>query len=206
MADELKDQLKRWGMATVARLAGNDDGFSMGDSVLAKQRDLGMRSKLRKADDHEIVGRDGEERRRYMAAKASMDRCAGCGALLSPTERKCPVCGAAHAGAKLRLAVLPMWAVDPIPARNDAARPFDREPIPVDLVPDDLQWINRALARLAREFPLREMIVREEFCGTGTHEMKAGRVQQRYGGKLTVRQYRTELQRALEWIRGSKAA
>lgn len=180
MADDLKEQLRRWGNATVARLAMNDDGYSTGDSVLAQQVDFGLASRRKKLDEHEIVGRDGRERRQYMARFASSE--------------------------KLKLSILPTWAVDPMPSRNDAGRPFDREPIPVDLVPDELQWINRAMARLVRDMPIRAAILREEFCGTGTQQMKAARVERDYGGKLTVRQYRYELQRALDWMEGKRAA
>lgn len=73
-------------------------------------------------------------------------------------------------------------------------------------VPDELRWIDRALAQLSRETPMRALILREEFCGVGTHRMKAARIEHQYGGTLTVRQYRYELQRALDWMRGRKAA
>ena len=53
---------------------------------------------------------------------------------------------------------------------------------------------------------LRSMVLREEFTGTGTQRMKAGRVARAYGGELTLRQYRAELQRALDWMGGKRAA
>lgn len=179
--DELIAQLKRWGNATVARLAANDDGPSAGDNILAKQRDFGLKSARKHDDERQIVGRAGDQRRSYMGAKSSTP--------------------------KLRLQKLPMWAVDPVPARNDADRPHDRPQMAVvDLVPDDLQWINRALARLSVDAPLREKILRTEFCKRGTHREKAKIVQREYGGKLSVDQYRRELRRALDWMRWSRAA
>lgn len=176
--DELQQQMKRWGHATVARFAANDDGPSAGDNILAKQRDLGMKSKRKADDEREIVKRGGVERRRFMAAKA----------------------GVKH------LHILPTWAVDPVPCRNDADRPHERTAV-VDIgVPDELQWIDRALSQLSRESPMRALVLREEFCGVGTQAMKAGRVEKLYGGTLTLRQYRYELQRALDWMRGKRAA
>lgn len=177
--DPLIEQMKRWGEASIARIAANDDGYSSGDSILAQQRDMGLASRRKQEDERQIVGRAGDERRRYMAAKTSTP--------------------------KLKLTMLPMWAVDPVPARNDADRPHDRAPMAVvDLVPDELQWINRALARLAREAPLRAAILTAHFCEVGTHERKVGLV--KYDGSLSVRQYRYELQRALDWMRGQMAA
>ena len=68
--DDLKAELKRWGHATVSRFALQHDGPSAGDSVLAKQRDLGLKSKLKRDDERELVKRDGSARRSTMAAAA----------------------------------------------------------------------------------------------------------------------------------------
>lgn len=176
--DDLIDQLRRWGAVKVARVAANDDGPSAGDSVLARQRDLGLSTRRKQQDERALVGRAGEQRRRFMAR------------------------GAGVSG----LSMLPMWAVDPVPARNDASAPHERPPLPVDLMPDELHWIDRAISRLVRENLIRALILREEFTTTGTQQMKAGRVAEAYGGALTVRQYRYELQMALEWLRGRMAA
>lgn len=174
--DEMINQLRRWGYATVNRFAANDDGPSAGDSVLAKTRDLAPGT--RENFERQLIGRDGEARLRWMAAKADVKG----------------------------LAKLPAWSCDPIRSRNDADAPHERHAV-VDLgVPDDLRWIDRALASLERQFPVRAMVVREEFCGVGTHRMKAGRVARLYGGQLSVRQYRYELQRGLDWMRGRVAA
>ena len=179
--DELIDQLKRWGNATVARFAANDDGPSNGPNVLARQRDFALASKRKREEEREIVGRDGRERRRFMAERSGVKG----------------------------LGITPLWAVDPVRSSNDADAPRDHAPIAVavvDLLPDELHWIERALARLTRENQIRALILREEFCGVGTHERKAAAVRRAYGGALTVRQYRYELQRALDWMRGRMAA
>jgi hypothetical protein len=186
--DELIDQMTRWGMAKNARRAANDDGPSMGDHILARQRDMALKTKKKREPEREICGRSGEARRRFMAAKISAD--------YEPGTK----------GARLKMAIVPEWAVDPIRARDDGDRPHDRTPTLIDLVPDELHWIDRALARLERDCRIRALILREEFCGVGTHRMKAARVQAEYGGELTVRQYRYELQRSLDWMRGRMAA
>jgi hypothetical protein len=177
--DELTAQLKRWGIATMARFAINDDGPSAGDHILAKNRDLAPGS--RENFERELVGRDGGDRRRYMARMASSD--------------------------KLKLSIIPVWAVDPVRGRNDAGRPRELERQWIDLgVPDELRWIDSALAQMSRSHPIRALILREEYCGAGTHAAKCARVQYEYGGTLSVRQYRAELKRGLEWLDGKRAA
>jgi hypothetical protein len=180
----LTEQLKRWGYYTVNRIAVNDDGPSGGDSVLAKKRNEAPGKK----NERKIVGRDGDERRRFMAARISAD---------SPGV----------SGARLRMAIVPTWAVDPVPARNDADAPREvaRAMVALD-VPDDLRWIDEALSRLARVNRVQAMVLREEYCGVGTQERKAANVQGKYGGRITLRQYRDELRRARDFLRGRMAA
>jgi hypothetical protein len=179
MSDELIDQMKRWGNATVARYAANDDGPSAGDSVLARTTDFGMRYKRKRDDEHQPVGRDGEERRRFMAARSGVRG----------------------------MIVTPMWACDPVRATNDADAPHDRPAARVDIgIPDDLRWIETALIKLSRQYPLRALILREEFTGQGSQNVKAKRVQAKYAGALSKDQYRRELARALDWMRWSRAA
>lgn len=180
--DELIDQLKRWGEAKNARLAANDDGYNTREHVISRQRDMALAHKRKQEDEREIVGRSGEARRRFMAAKISAD--------FQPGR-----------GGRLKMSIVPEWAVDPTRASNDADAPHDRTPILVDLVPDDLHWIDRALARLERDHKMRARVLRAEFCEVGTHERKASVVRREYGGTLTVRQYRTELKLALDWMR-----
>lgn len=129
--------------------------------------------------DREIVKRDGTDRRRLMAARAGVQG----------------------------LNIVPLWSCDPVRAANDASPPLDLEPVHVDPgVPDELRWVDRALSQMQRQHPLRARCVLEEFSGTGTQRMKAGRVQHDYGGKLSVWQYRREVERGVEWLRGSAQA
>lgn len=179
--DDLKEQLRRWGFRTVNRYARTWDGASNGDSVLALAKDMAPGTRENAA--RRLAPRDGGERRRFMAEK---------------------LCAAEDA--KLSMRTVPMWAVDPVRASNDASRGHDNHAV-VDLgIPDDLRWIERAVCSLSRQSPVRALVLREEFCGTGTQRMKAGRVERQYGGRLSVRQYRYELALALEWIRMKSAA
>lgn len=133
----------------------------------------------------QLIGRHSRSRRRLMARQLYDER----------------------SGAQI-LDIVPMWACDPMPACNDAGKPVERrldDSAAVDRgTPEHLRWIDRALTALerSRETPLRAMIVREEFCGVGTQAEKTAAVARKYGGGLTLRQYRNELGRALDWLRG----
>lgn len=144
--------------------------------ALEQARDLAPGTRERAERD--LVGRDGLERRQLMAS---------------------------HSGVK-GLKALPKWAVDPVPARNDASLPHDNPEIAVDMgIPEDLRWLDRAIVALARQNPIRERIVRTEFTVSASQAVKAKMVEQGYGGKLTVWQYRRELERSIEWISGRSA-
>lgn len=112
---------------------------------------------------------------------------------------------AAGSGVK-GLRIVPMWAADPIRSANDADRPHDNPEIAVDVgVPDELRWIDRALASMERQYPVRALIVRTEFTVSASQAVKARMVAEQYGGALT-RQYRYELGRGLDSMRGAIAA
>lgn len=173
--DPLIEELRRWGIAQANRYA-----YSRGDRtvhVLQQVREHAPGTTERALRD--LVGRDGESRRRFMAARAG----------------------------DVGLSILPTWAVDPVRAANDADRPHDNPEIAVDVgIPDDLRWVDRALASMARQYPLRALIVRTEYTVAASQAAKACMVRDQYGGALTLRQYRYELARALDWVRGSMAA
>lgn len=127
----------------------------------------------------QLVGRDGRSRRQFMAERSGVQG----------------------------MRILPVWAVDPVRAANDADKPHDNPEIAVDVgIPDDLRWVDRALASMARQYPLRALIVRTEYTVAASQAAKACMVRDQYGGSLTLRQYRYELARALDWVRGSMAA
>ncbi|MDR6094913.1 hypothetical protein [Stenotrophomonas sp. SORGH_AS_0321] len=173
--DELTKQLRRWGHAQVNRFALSRADRSV--HVLDKVRDHAPLTRERALQD--LVGRDGAERRRFMAA---------------------------HSGVQ-GMRMLPLWAVDPIRASNDADHPHDNPEIAVDVgIPDDLRWVDRALASMARQYPLRELILRTEFTVSASQAVKARMVAEKYGGTLSVWQYRRELQRGVDFMGGRIAA
>lgn len=145
--------------------------------VLERARDMAPVTRERALQD--LVARDGSDRRRLMAAGSGVKG----------------------------MRIVPMWAADPIRAANDADRPHDNPEIAVDVgVPDELRWVDRALASMARQYPLRAQIVRTEFTVSASQAVKARIVSERYGGALTIRQYRYELSKGLDWCRGREAA
>lgn len=131
----------------------------------------------RERAERQLLGRDGRSRRRYMAAAA------GCG-----------------------MRAVPMWACDPVPAKNDAGPPRDIHAAIMPEIPDELRWIDRALSRIAMKWPMRAEILREEFEGSGTQADKARRMADQYGGKLSLDQYKRELRRGLECLESTTIA
>ncbi len=145
--------------------------------MLDKVRDHAPLTRERAMQD--LLGRDGESRRRFMAARSGVQ------------------------GMKM----LPTWAVDPVRAANDADKPHDNAEIAVDMgTPDELRWVDRALASMGRQYPLRALILRTEFTVSASQAVKARMVAEQYGGSVTLRQYRYELSRSLDWIGGRMAA
>lgn len=122
----------------------------------------------------ELIKRDGTSRRLYMAEKAGMSG-----------------------------EMIPVWAIEPIRAKNDADPPHDNPEIAVDQgIPEDLRWIDRALALVYRDSPVRALCVQVEYTEPGTQRHKAVVAAKRYGGKLSLWQYRRELQRGVDTIAG----
>ncbi|MBH1839365.1 hypothetical protein I5W21_06845 [Stenotrophomonas maltophilia] len=165
--DPLTEELRRWGHAQVNRFALSRAYRSV--HVPDKVRDHGPLTRERAIQD--LVGRDGTDRGRLMAAGASVKG----------------------------LRIVPLWAADPIRASNDADHPHDNTEIAVDVgVPDELRWIDRALASMEQQDPMRALIVRTAFTLSVSQAVKARMVAEKYGGSLTIRQYRYELGKALD--------
>jgi hypothetical protein len=145
--------------------------------VLEKARDMAPGTRERALRD--LVGRDGSSRRRFMAERSGVQG----------------------------LGMLPTWAVDPIRSSNDADKPHDNPEIAVDVgIPDELRWVERALASMMRQHPLRALVLHTEFTVAASQAVKARMVAEKYGGSLSVWQYRRELQRAVDWMGGRIAA
>lgn len=144
--------------------------------ALQQARDFAPGTRERALRD--LVSRDGTDRRELMAGRA------GCG-----------------------LSAVPMWSCDPIRSSSDADRPHDNPEIAVDAgIPEELLWIDRALAQLSRQFPIRALCIQVEFCEPGIQMEKAEIAAERYGGALSIWQYRRELQAGIEMLRGVQVA
>lgn len=140
--------------------------------VLSNLRDLPAARRKPEAE-RELVKRDGSARREYMATGLKK-------------------CG---------LTRVPLWACDPVPARNDADRPHDNPEAAVDQgIPDDLRWIDSSVAAITRQNPLRGLVVRTEFTVSASQKTKARMVAETYGGKFTKDMYRRELDAAIDLI------
>jgi hypothetical protein len=98
---------------------------------------------------------------------------------------------------------IPMWACDPIRAKNDADPPHDRPEIAVDTgIPESLRWVERAILGLRRQSDLQAVIVRTEYTVSASQGVKAHMVSQETGLKLSKWQYRRELALAEAWLAG----
>lgn len=176
----LPDDLARWKHAQAAR---HERGTSTRSHVLGQGKPV---------EPRQTIKRSGISRRTAMGAAA--------GRVVTAPD-----------GRVIRVLPVPLWACDPMPSRNDAGPGFDAAITPessawVDPMPDDLRWVDRALAALERTSLMRAMCLREELLGHGSQRMKAERVAERYGGSLTVWQYRTELGKALAFVAGWRGA
>lgn len=174
---DIREALKLWGIAEANRFA-----VSRGERTVHALQQVRDHAPGTKAD-REVVGRDGGDRRRFMAERTSTE--------------------------KLKLAILPTWAVDPVRATNNADLPHDNPEIAVDQgMPEHLRWIDRLIEVMDREKPMMAACVREEFCTAGSQEVKSRRVKERtgYDGAFTKWNYRAELDKAVIWMEGFAAA
>lgn len=177
----IRDDLQRWASAKSWR----QERAEAGPHALSRAREFApmTRAKAQKR----LMGRDGLSRRMLMGEAAGR-------VVVNPQ------------GEVVRVLPVPIWSCDPVPAHNDCrGGGFDAPITPqsaawVDPTPDDLRWIDQALAQLGRVNRMRMLVLREEFMGTGTQTMKARRVAEEYGGGLTVWQYRKELGKALAFL------
>ena len=173
--DPMVQALRAWGHAQANRYALSHADRSV--HVLDKVRDHAPMTRERALAD--LVGRDGSDRRRYMAARSGVNG----------------------------MHMLPTWAVDPVRAKNDAGHPCEHPEIAVDVgIPDNLRWVESALVAMERQNLLRAMILRTEYTVAASQAVKARMVAERYGGELSVWQYRRELQRGVDWMGGRIAA
>lgn len=169
--EDVKAALKAWGHAMVNRFALS--GSDRSRNVLhSSLRDLPAAKHKATAKERDLVKRSGLSRRLYMAGKIK--------------------CG---------MKAVPLWAVDPIPARNDADRPHDNPEFAVDQgIPDDLRWVDAAVRGIERQNKLRGLVVRTEYTVSASQKVKARMVAETYGGEFTLAMYRRELEKSVDLI------
>jgi len=104
-----------------------------------------------------------------------------------------------------RISVAPQWSCDPV--RCTPTRTSGPVTAVVDVgVPKHLQWVEDAMMQLYRQNTRRGLVLRIEYTGFGFQSDKAIQVGAALGETMTVRQYRMELDKAREWLRGRIAA
>ncbi|WP_231108707.1 hypothetical protein [Stenotrophomonas maltophilia] len=90
---------------------------------------------------------------------------------------------------------------------SKAFKPYDNPEIAVDIgIPVELRWVEQALASMMRQYPLRALVLHTEYTVSASQAVKARMVAEKYGGMLSVWQYRREPQRAVDWMSGRIAA
>lgn len=166
----------------------NRYAHSVGDRsphVLQQVRDLAPGSSENAM--RQLRGRDGRDRRRFMAERSGVKG----------------------------LRIIPMYAVDPVRASNDADLPHDNPEIPVDVgIPDHLLWVDRLVELMNLQKPVMAACVREEYCEVGSQAVKARRVNDICGlgydedenPNFKPWMYRSELDKAIAWMEGFSAA
>lgn len=182
MTAAVKAALKAWGDATVNRYAYSKADRSTHQIAQAMEVAPGTVERARK----QLEGRDGRGRRLYMAASmqaADIDL----------------------DGVK-RFRIVPTWACDPIPCHDDADRPHDNAEIAFDMgIPDDLRWVESAVASLMRLNQTQARVLEVEFTMAASHKTKARILTERHGETVTVDMYRKELSKALMWMDAKRA-
>jgi len=104
------------------------------------------------------------------------------------------------------MGIVPKWSNDPIRCTET------RGGGPTSMVekinmPPELQWIDRALTKLAERSPILSLVIREEFTGRGVSQKdRAADARQKYGGELSYWQYRRELESAMAYLEGFRSA
>lgn len=177
MTTELIRQLRAWGFHMSGGRVEGEQRPSAADHPIERAREFAPMTRQRAA--RLLAGRDGSGRRKIMAQAINAT--------------------SGYPGLKI-VRVAPVWSCDPVRCKQTGGNGGGGYVQPE--VPDDLKWIDRALAQIGRDAPVRAMVLRTELIEGGSHRRKAGVVAEAYGGNFTVRQYRYELQRAMDFMRG----
>ena len=164
--DDLEQLLEEWG--ALSKYEESRGEGSTDFHVLQRARDFAPGTRARAAV--RLVGRDGAERRRLMAAGLS-----ACGVRIVPMDYVDPVAGT--------------------PTRK--AGPRSRAE---SMIPERLRAIHDAALELYRVDTLGGLVLRQEYCGYGSQHTKAERVSVAMGSPVGIRIYRESLARAKGWM------
>lgn len=108
-------------------------------------------------------------------------------------------------GAAAGVAIVPTWACDPVPCKDDGPRHGGS--VAIDRgIPPEYEWVQRALIDLQRTHPVRAIAVETEFTVNASQLVRARIAAEKYGGRLSKSQYRRELALGLSFLAGKQPA
>jgi len=182
--DPLDEQLREWGIAKARRHVRVEQPNYTVMHPLERAREFAPGTRARAA--MRLAGRNGHSRLVIIGYAAG---------LMSRDEKPRPL-------------PAPSWVCDPIPC-NDTRKRTPKESVTtarnarpaaaIDTMPDHLRWIDSAAARMP---PIQALVLAVEYQEAGNQRMKAGIASRRYGGELSIAQYKRALRSARDWLRG----
>lgn len=107
-------------------------------------------------------------------------------------------------GAAAGIAIVPTWACDPVPCKDDGPRYGGSSAIDRG-IPPEYAWIDKALITLSRTQPLQAIVVRTEFTVNASQRVRARIAAEEYGGRLSAWQYRRVLALGLSFLDGQRS-
>ena len=164
--DELECLLVEWGALSKYEEARDEGATDF--HVLQRARDFAPGTRERAAA--RLVGRDGGDRRRFMAGGL-----AACGVRIIPMDYVDPIAGSPTRKAGPR-------------SRAESA------------IPERLRAVHDSALALYRVDTLGGLVLRMEYCGYGSQTTKAERVSVAMESPVGLRIYRESLARAKGWM------
>lgn len=169
---QLDDLLREWGEESKYQRARLEDGGGVSDfHVLQRAREFAPGTRKKAAI--KLIGRDGSDRRRFMARELG-----ACGVRLVPMAFVDPAFGGAC-------------------GNNGGGGVSDG---PRNNLPAHLRPVEAASLELYRLDTLRGLVLRQEYCGYGRQDEKAIRVGEVLGAPVGLRVYRESLAMAKGWM------
>lgn len=167
---ELEELLQEWGALSKYQQARTEGASDF--HVLQRAKDFAPGTRAKAA--RRLIGRDGYERRAYMARDL-----AACGVRAVPMSYVDPVKGTESRKG---------GGISDAPARDDT--------------PPHLRRVKAAASELYRIDTLRGLVLRQEYCAYGPQVEKAERVSEALGSRIGLRVYREALAHAKGWMQG----